>query len=155
MLNLSYANFAKAWRHYAELDQGSLLDALGWTEAGVAELRNGAVRTSLALLACGIPIRGSLRIEAGPLAGGKVYNGADRLADWLATHYTPPETLTLEHGLTAVADQLFARRGIVAFTQGSGPRGGLIGLLDGRCADQICATAAGKHPLDVRFWPLP
>ena len=156
MFNLSYANFSKAYRHYAELDKGSFFEALGWADKVDASgyVRNGAVLTSIALLSCGVPVSGSQRIEAGPLAGGKVINGANRLADWISLRHNAPEILPLDQGLIDVAYQLFGRRGIVAFMQGTGPQGGLISLVDGRCAGEICTSAASKHPLEVRFWPL-
>jgi len=157
MFNLSYANFSVAYRRYAALDQGSLLEALGWADnAGSCPYaRNGALLTSLALLSCGIPLSGSLRIEGGPLAGGKAFNGANRLADWLSVRHDVPEILSLDKGLSEIAYQLFGRRGIVAFMQGTGPQGGLIGLVDGRNAGVICSAAASKYPLEVCFWPLP
>lgn len=157
MFNLTYAHFSNAYRRYAHLDKDGLFNTLGWADkvgsSGYAH--NGAVLTSLALLSSGVPLSGSLRIEAGPLAGGKAFNGANRLADWLSVRHEAPEMLPLDKGLAEVAYQLFGRRGIVAFMQGSGPQGGLIGLLDGRNAGAMCRAAEIKHPLEVRFWPLP
>lgn len=156
MLNLNYANFANAYRRYAALETDSLFNSLGWAEkAGTpGYVRNGAVLTSLALLSGGAPVCGSLRIEAGPLAGRKVCHGANRLAEWLAVRHTAPEIMPLEKGMAEVCYALFGRRGIVAFIQGSGPQGGSMALLDGRNAGQVCAAAEGKHPLEVRFWAL-
>jgi len=157
MFNLNYANFANAYRRYAALDKDSLFNTLGWADkvGSLGYAHNGAVLTSLALLSCGVPLSGALRIEAGPLAGGKAFNGANRLADWLSVRHETPEILTLDKGLPEVAYQLFGRRGIIAFIQGSGPQGGLIGLLDGRNAGALCCAAEIKHPLEVRFWQLP
>ena len=153
MFNLSYANFANAYRRYAALDGNDLLADLGWErQTGVPG--NGAVRTSLALLSLGVPLAGSQRISAGPLTGGRAFNGANRLADWLGERFANPEIIPLDQGLAEVAYSLFGRRGIVAFIQGSGPRGGLIGLLDGRNAQALCCAADSKHPLEVRFWEL-
>ena len=160
MFNLSYANFANAYRRYAALDGNDLLADLGWEQqTGVPG--NGALLTSLALLSLGIPLAGSQRISAGsqrisagPLTGGRAFNGANRLADWLGERFGTPEIIPLDQGLAEVAYSLFGRRGIVAFIQGSGPRGGLIGLLDGRNAQALCCAADSKHPLEVRFWEL-
>lgn len=156
MLNLNYVMLAAAYRRYAALAPAALQDALGWSEYGStpAYARNGAVLTSLALLSAGVPLSGPLRIEAGPLAGRKVQNGANRLADWLAAHHKAPEILSVDAGLGCVADLLFGRRGIVAFIQGTGPAGGSIALLDGRNAAAACIAAQGKHPLEVRFWEV-
>ncbi|HJV93547.1 MAG TPA: hypothetical protein VJ572_08710 [Azonexus sp.] len=156
MLNLNYATLAAAYRRYAALAPAALQEALGWSEySGTpAYARNGAVLTSLGLLSAGVPLSGPLRIEAGPLAGRKVQNGANRLADWLAAHHKAPEMLSVEVGLGGVADLLFGRRGIVAFIQGSGPAGGSIALLDGHNAAAACIAAQGKHPLEVRFWEV-
>src|SRR5690349_4600183 len=100
MFNLSYANFSKGYRLYAELDKGRLFEKLGWADKAGASGhgRNGAVLTSLALLSCGVPVGGSLRIEAGPLAGGKVFNGANCLADWFGMRHDTPEILSLDQG---------------------------------------------------------
>lgn len=153
MFNLSYANFANAYRRYAEAGGATLQAELGGDVHSV-RLGNGALLTSLALLSLGVPLSGSQRISAGPLAGGRVFNGADRLADWLSKRFAAPEIISLEQGLGEVAYQLFGRRGIVAFVQGSGPQGGQIGLLDGRNASSLCCAAEIKHPLEVRIWEL-
>jgi len=152
MLNLNYVTLAAAYRRYAVLAPAALQEALGWSEYGStpAYARNGAVLTSLGLLSAGVPLSGPLTIEAGPLAGRKVQNGANRLANWLAAHHKAPETLPVD----GVADQLFGRRGIVAFIQGAGPAGGSIAVLDGRNAAVACIAAQGKHPLEVRFWEV-
>lgn len=156
MFNLNYAHFSKAYRRYAAMGKDGVFSTLGWSEkAGTSgHVLNGAVLTSLALLSSGVPLGGSVRIEAGPLQGSKVFNGANRLADWLSARHDLPEILPLDKGLGELADQLFGRRGIVAFIQASGPQGGLIGLLDGRNAGTVCRTAVLKHPIEVRFWPL-
>jgi hypothetical protein len=83
-----------------------------------------------------------------------VCRGANRLADWLSERYALPEIIPLDQGLGEVAGKLFGRRGIVAFIQGNGPSGGLIGLLDGHSAQSLCCKAAARHPLDIRFWEL-
>lgn len=153
MFNLSYANFANAWRRFAELDGEQLLAELG-CDSQSAQLGNGAMLTSLALLSLGIPLGGSLRVATGPLAGGSVFNGANQLADWLSERFATPEIIPLDQGLGQAAYQLFGRRGIAAFIQGNGPRGGLIGLLDGCNANALCCAAQNKHPLELRFWEL-
>lgn len=153
MFNLSYANFANAYRRYASHDARTLAAELGWAEPG-GQHTNGALVTSLALLAVGAPLIGTQAIAAGPLAGRRVCHGANRLADWLSERYALPEIIPLEQGLGDVACQLFGRRGIVAFVQGNGPSGGLISLLDGRNAQPLCCKAAARHPLDIRFWEL-
>lgn len=153
MFNLSYANFANAYRRYAAQDGNNLLAELGW-ERQTGVLGNGALLVSLALISLGVPLAGSQRISAGSLTGGRAFNGANRLADWLGERFAVPEIIPLDQGLAEVAYSLFGRRGIVAFIQGSGPRGGLIGLLDGTNAQALCCAADCKHPLEVRFWEL-
>lgn len=156
MFNLNYAHFSKAYRRYAAMGKDGLFSTLGWSDKAGASghVLNGAVLTSLALLSSGVPLGGSLRVEAGPLQGSKVFNGANRLADWLSARHEAPEILPLDKGLGELAYQLFGRRGIVAFKQESGPQGGLIALLEGRNAGAICCAAALKHPIEARFWPL-
>lgn len=156
MLNLNFATLIKGYRHYAALSQAELLSSLGWAErAGAPGYGlNGAIQTSLALLTCSAPLSGLLRIEAGPLAGRKVENGANRLADWLSVRHQTPEIISLDGGLGQVAYQLFGRRGIVAFIQGAGPAGGEIAVIDGRDAAAHCIAAEICHPLEVRFWEI-
>jgi hypothetical protein len=156
MLNLNFATLASAYRRYAAMTPAELLETLGWSEQAGSPgyARNGAVLTSLALLSSNVPLSGPLKIEAGPLTGRKVQNGANRLADWLAERHAPPENLALDKGLSAVANRLFDRRGIVAFTQGTGPAGGVIALLDGRNAAALCIAAESVHPQAVRFWEI-
>lgn len=156
MLNLNYVTLVGAYRRYAALDANGLFASLGWSDKAGSPgyVRNGAILTSLALLSASVPLSGPLKIEAGALAGRKVENGANRLADWLAERHTAPEILSLTHGMNAVAGQLFGRRGIVVFTQGSGPAGGSIALLDGRNAAAFCIGAQRKHPLEARFWEI-
>nr|MBL8411525.1 hypothetical protein [Dechloromonas sp.] len=156
MLNLNFATLIHGYRHYAQLSPAELLAGLGWSErlGSPGYARNGAILTSLALLSCSAPLSGPLRIEAGPLAGRKVQNGANRLADWLAERHTAPEIITLDGGLGQVAYQLFGRRGILAFIQGTGPAGGEIAVVDGRDAAAVCIAAETCHPLEVRFWEI-
>jgi hypothetical protein len=156
MLNLNYATLAGAYRRYAAMNQTELFATLGWSDKAGSPgyLRNDAVLTSLALLSANAPLSGPLKIEAGPLAGRKVQNGANRLAGWLAERHAIPETLSLAAGMGAVANKLFGRRGLVAFIQDIGPAGGSIVLLDGRNAAAACIAAERIHPLEVRFWTI-
>lgn len=154
MFNLSYAHFATAYRRQASQDKAALFASLGWPESLGAGFANGAVVTSLALLSAGATLGGNRRIESGPWAGKRVFTGADALADWLDGHFSAPEDVTGAGGLGDIAYGLFGRRGIVAFRQGIGPQGGLIGLLDGRNASALCCRAESHHPQAVQFWEL-
>ena len=157
MFNLNYAGLHQAWWRFAQADQGELLAGLGYeadVSASACLLDNGAVIASLAFLAQGIPVAGSRRIETGPLTGGKVFTGANAMADWLANCFMPPETISIDRGLGDVTDRLFGRRGIAAFISGSGPQGGQIGLSDGSNGHLLCTGAQQKYPLEVRFWVL-
>lgn len=152
MFNLNYADFANAWRRYANGDRDGLL-ALGG-DLQNAQLANGAFLTSLALLSMGVPLAGTQRIAEGPLTGGRAFTGANELADWLGERFAPPETIPLDLGGGVVVERFFGHRGILAFIQGSGPQGGLIGLLDGSNANVLYCAAQAKHPLEIRFWEL-
>jgi hypothetical protein len=156
MLSLNYTTLANAYRHYAALGLDEYFATLGWSDKAGSPgyVRNGAVLTSLALLSSSVHLNGPLTIEAGPFAGRKVQYGANRLAGWLAERHTTPETLSLTAGMGVVAGKLFGRRGILAFTQGTGPNGGSIVLLDGRNAAVACTAAERIHPLEVRFWAI-
>lgn len=153
MFNLSYSGFANAWRHHAAAGRTARLVEAG-CDPQAAHLDNGAFLSSLAMLSLGVPVAGSLRIATGPQAGGRVFTGANDMADWLAHCFAPPETFPIDHSPVDIADRLFGRRGIVAFISGSGPQGGLIGLADGSNAHALCAAAQIRHPLEARFWEL-
>ncbi|MBS1140748.1 MAG: hypothetical protein H6R13_2201 [Proteobacteria bacterium] len=152
MFNLSYQPFANAYRRFERMDKDSLLAELGWPDGQRA--CTSALITSLALLAAGAPLNGNARIEAGALTGRRAFTGANHLADWLVAHFGAPQGIPLDGGPGEVAYQLYGQRGIVAFMQGSGPQGGLIGLLDGANAAPLCCAAEIHHPLEVRFWAL-
>ncbi|MCE1239541.1 MAG: type VI secretion system amidase effector protein Tae4 [Azonexaceae bacterium] len=157
MFNLSYAHFANAYRRFAGLDKNSLFVSLGWEDVagGTGYVRNGAVLTSLALLSAGVSLSGNLRVASGALQGGKVFNGANRLAEWLSERFGEPEVFAFDSGPGDVAYRLFGRRGILSFIEpGGGPRGGEIGLLDGRNASALCCAAGIHHPSEACFWEL-
>lgn len=152
MFPLSYQNFANAYRRYHRLDKDSLFAELGW-QAG-QRAHSDALVTSLALLSAGAPLAGDAPVEAGALAGRRAFTGANRLADWLVAHLGEPTLIPMDGGLGEVAYQLYGKRGIVAFIQGSGPQGGSIGLVDGANGAPLCCAAELHHPLEVRFWEL-
>ena len=114
MFNLSYANVATAYRRYRTVDSQTLLADLECDEQS-AQIGNGALLISLALISLGIPLAGSQRIAAGPLAGGRAFTGANRLADWLGERFATPEVISLDHGVAELTYPLFGRRGIVGF----------------------------------------
>lgn len=154
MLNLNYATLATAYRHYDGMTPAALRETLGCSESAMVRAGNGAVLTSLALISAGVQLSGPLKIENGPLTGRKLENAPNRLAEWLATRHREPENLALTKGLADVAYQLFGRRGIVAFIQGTGPAGGSIALLDGKNATPHCVAAEALHPQAVYFWEI-
>lgn len=156
MLNLNFATLIKGYRQHAAQPPAQLLAGLGWSERAGAPgyAVNGAMLTSLALLACGAPLAGPLRIEAGPWVGRKVQNGANRLADWLSERHTAPEDVSLDGDLAAFAERLAGRRGILAFRQANGPAGGHITVLDGRNAVAASVAAAPRQPVAVQFWEI-
>jgi hypothetical protein len=156
MLNLNFATLIKGYRQHAALPADELLAGLGWAERAGSPgyAPNSAILTSLALLSCGAPVSGPLKIDAGPWLGRKLQNGANRLADWLSQRHGTPELIALDGGLSKVAERLAGRRGIIAFIQGSGPAGGHITLLDGRNAVAACRSAETRQPLEVRFWEI-
>lgn len=152
MFNLSYRHFANAYRRFERMDKESLFAELGWP-AGQHACTHALI-TSLALLSAGAPLNGNARIESGALRGGRAFTGANHLAEWLVDHFGEPQGIPLAGSPGEVAYQLYGQRGIVAFMQGSGPQGGLIGLLDGANAAPMCCAAEIHHPLEVRFWAL-
>lgn len=152
MFTLSYAGFSRAWRAAGQSDQAALADS--GVEVPRGRYGNGALQASLALLTLGVPLPGTHSLTSGRFAGRRAFTGANRLADWLAQRYAPPETWSPDAGFGAIVEQLHGRRGILGFIQYGDPQGGLIGLLDGTNAQALCCAAHRRHPIEVRFWAL-
>src|SRR5574343_1739566 len=104
MFILSYPSFANAYRHFAEMPVAELFESMGWRgkQGTSGYTRNGAMLTSLALVALGMPLNGGVRIEEGTLQGGRIFNGANQLARWLREHRGEPEVFSVEQGMADI-----------------------------------------------------
>lgn len=152
MLNLHYLPISSAYRRHAAQSEQELFAELGWTAHSGAPgyVRNNALLLSLALLSSGLSRPGRIPIGA----GGKAETSANRLVDYLKSRHRPPETIAFEGGLETAADQLFGRRGIVAFIRDAGHNGADLALLNGRNAHSACLAAQTLAPREILFWAL-
>lgn len=156
MLNLHYLPISSAYRRSAALSAPALLAELGWAERSGSPgyVRNDALLLSLALIASGVSLPGRFPISGGRLAGAKAETSPHRLIEWLKSRHLPPDNIDFAGDLEAVADQLFARRGIVAFVRDAGYNGAHLELMDGHHAHVACRKARFLQPHEVLFWPL-
>lgn len=110
-----------------------------------------AVRMSLALIKSGFPVRGRIKIKAGPHAGKSVEPGAKLLADQLMTTLGRPLILTQ----TAKApDLLRGKRGIVFFWKIAGYDGGHIDLIEPFNTTSLCNSECYFACKEIWFWEL-
>jgi len=108
-----------------------------------------AVRISLALIKSGIPVKGRIRIKAGPHKGKMIEPGLLRLARMLATreYLGKPEKFVIGNAETEIE----GRKGIVAFIKVPGYEGGgHIDLID----ECVCASDCYWDAREIWFWEL-
>jgi hypothetical protein len=156
MLNLHTLPISSAYRRTAALSEQALFAELGWADRSGSpgyDL-NSALLLSLALIASGVSVPGRFPIGSGQYSGSKAETSAHRLIEYLKSRHQPPEIISLVDGLDAAADQLFGRRGIVAFVRDAGCNGAHIDLLDGHNAHVACRDAQVLPPHEILFWPL-
>jgi len=156
MLNLPYLPISSAHRRYAALGKQELFAELGWAgrEASSGSHRSSALLLSLALASAGVSLPGRFLVSGGNLSGKMIETSASRLIECLKSRHLPPESIAFENCLENAADQLFGRRGIVAFIRDASLSGALIALIDGHNAYLACLAAQTLQPLEVIFWPL-
>ncbi|MCB4359499.1 hypothetical protein [Quatrionicoccus australiensis] len=156
MLNLHYLPISSVYRRSAALSESALFAELGWADrSGLpGYVRNDALLLSLALIASGVSVPGRFPIGSGRLVGSKAETSAHRLIEYLKSRHQFPEAITFEGDLETVADQLFARRGIVAFIRDAGHNGARLDLLNGHNAHLVCREVQVLPPLEILFWPL-
>lgn len=111
-----------------------------------------AIRMSLALLKCGVPFSGRLKIKAGDLTGSTLEPGAKLLADQLnrATLFGKPIFVDPVDLPTKIAGQ----KGVIFFWKIFGYGGGHIDLIESSNASPICHSACYQLCKEIWFWPL-
>ncbi|WP_081074798.1 T6SS effector amidase Tae4 family protein [Burkholderia cepacia] len=112
-----------------------------------------AIRVSLALVKCGMSLRGGLAIQKGPHCGRRIEPGQARLARMPAepAYFGKAEAFRRNDAMAGVGN----RKGIMAFWNIPGymnGRGGHIDLIDG--ARAVCGSDCYWEASGVWFWPL-
>lgn len=155
MLNLTYLDLSRAVSRY-----GSDSDATLFENAGLQALRGApdvdasALRLSLALLECGVPLDGPTEIKDGPTAGQRVDASPRRLSKWLLARLGDPESISFNRSAGGAPDALRGRRGIVSFLRNGQAPGGHIALIEPATLWQVNAPVSAFVTGDVLFWPL-
>jgi len=113
-----------------------------------------AVRVSLALIKCGITLRGRFVIKKGRHRGKLIEPGQARLAKMLAErpYLGPPETFARDDALRSIG----SRRGVIAFwniPDYMNGRGGHIDIVTS--AHDACGSDCFWSARTIWFWPLP
>jgi hypothetical protein len=139
-----------------KISREALYQELGWEEliSNALYTNTCAIRVSLALVKCGIPLRGGLAVQKGVYRGKRIEPGQARLAKMLAepAFFGKAEAFPRDEAMARIG----SRRGIVAFWSIPGymnGRGGHIDILDG--AHAVCGSDCYWQASTIWFWPLP
>lgn len=155
MISTSYANLAKAFRVYAAKDDATLFEDTGLTRyRGGPEVSADALRLSLALHDCGVPLAGEVAITEGDAAGRRVLLNPARLAEWLSSRWGDGEVIEHDRAAGGAPSALRGRRGVAAFMRGSNAPGGHIALVEPQTLWQTGPASSGFVTDQVRFWAL-
>jgi len=76
-----------------ELPRDELFRSIGWDREidNIAFLDTCAIRASIGLIGCGVPLLGRVQIHKGPFKGKWIEPGQAKLSLWLAKYWGPPE----------------------------------------------------------------
>lgn len=114
-----------------------------------------AVRLSVALVGCGVPIRpGNITVLAGKHVGARLESGQARLSNCLTRLWGAPERF--DSG-PAARKALLNSRGVINFHQlyGATDQQGHIDLVaPDTWGEAICADDCYWQSVEVLFWPL-
>ncbi|WP_454764136.1 T6SS effector amidase Tae4 family protein [Cupriavidus campinensis] len=134
----------------------SLFAEIGWEDLIPKPEYNNtcAIRVSLALIKCGIALRGRLAIKKGKYRGKLIEPGQARLAKMLAEpqYLGSPDKFARDDAVRSIGN----RRGIIAFwsiPDYMDGRGGHIDIVTG--AYQACGSNCFWDAKTIWFWPLP
>jgi hypothetical protein len=134
----------------------ALYSELGWEDliSKPEYVNTCAVRVSLALIRCGVSLRGRFAIKKGKYKGKLIEPGQAKLAKMLAEpgYLGSPEKFARADAVQSIG----SRRGIIAFWSIPGymnDRGGHIDLVVS--APQICGSGCFWNASTIWFWPLP
>lgn len=143
-------------RHYPKSEEREdLYVQIGWGDVvdKVAFKDTCAVRMSLALGRCGVPLPGaSMRGKAGAANGLRIEPRQQKLSDILASIWGKPEVYRSEQNARAGIGQ---RRGVISFFRIGGEPGGHIDLiLPGPHAWAECVRSCFFECSEIWFWSL-
>ena len=141
----------------AAVDQATLFREIGWQDLiGKDSFANTcAIRISLALIKCGVRLKGRMTINKGPFKGAWIEPGQARLANMLASPsmFGAPEKFAKDEATAGIGN----RMGIVAFFRIPGYLGGAGGHIDillPSTGVKVCGSECYWTCDEVWFWEL-
>jgi len=151
----SFMHLSQAYDRYQAMDTASLYKEIGWTDVigKDAWANTCAVRLSLALLHCGVPLIGRFAIHSGPLKGQLIEIVQNRLSDQLIRLFGAPEIFGHAEARKNNYRDLFGKTGVISFMRIPDYAGGHIDLADYR-QDWLCRRACYFDASSIRFWSL-
>lgn len=154
-MKLIFATLRNHYQSNKSVSRESLYQELGWDEliSNPSYTNTCAIRVSLALVKCGIPLRGGLAIQKGPHRGMRIEPGQARLAKMLAepAYFGKAESFRRDDVIAGIGN----RKGVVAFWNIPGymnGRGGHIDIIDG--AGAVCGSDCYWEASEMWFWPI-
>jgi len=152
--------FIKLRENYAsvaQVDQQTLFEEIGWSDLVGKDnfLNTCAIRVSLALIKCGVKVKGRMAINKGPHKGALIEPGQARLANMLAgpAFFGAPEKFSQQGAPGGIGQ----RQGVVAFWRIPGYLGGAGGHIDillPSTGIKVCGSACYWRCGEVWFWAL-
>ena len=146
-------------KHYpssSELHRDVLFKSIGWDREidNPAFLDTCAIRGSIGLLGCNVPVRGRMQILKGPLKGRSIEPGQQKLSVFLREYWGPPEKFK-----TNELFRLSGRCGVIShfnINPESPIAQGHFDILDPTPQDLFkCASKCHWGAGETWFWPLP
>lgn len=150
--------FTEMMKHYPSandgIDRPSLFKSIGWDREidNLAFLDTCAIRGSIALIGCGVPVKGRVPILKGPYKGKWIEPGQAKLTLWLAKYWGEPEKYK-----TNEIRKLAGRCGVIShFNIRADTRQGHFDILKPNAgAAMECAGHCWWTSLENWFWELP
>ncbi|MDB5800631.1 MAG: hypothetical protein JWL63_1570 [Rhodocyclales bacterium] len=151
----NFTQLANAYDRYQSMDTPALYKEIGWEDVIGKDAWNNtcAVRMSLALLHCGVPIIGRFAIHSGPLKGKRIEPVQNKLSDQLIRLLGEPEVFDHAEARKADYHALFGKTGIVSFMRIPDYVGGHIDVAD-YSSDWLCRRHCYFDASSIRFWSL-
>lgn len=145
-------------KHYPssfELRRDQLFKSIGWDREidNPAFLDTCAIRGSIGLLGCNVPVKGRMQVLKGPLKGKWIEPGQQKLSVFLRDYWGPPEIIK-----TKDLFKLAGRCGVIShfnINPESPIAQGHFDVLDPTGTEPFkCASQCHWKAAETWFWPL-